>query len=288
MKIYVKTPQCYATGGVELLHQLVHEINAQGGAATIWYQDAKEDNPTPDEYAIYGNPYYTGSTVPQNSVVVLPEIWANITSWFRHPVIYWESVDNYVSRFENLKPYAECHLSQSEYATQFLKSQGIDSIFVTDYLNDAFLEEYEETEREPIVLYNPAKGYEYTQQIMDERFVPIEGMTREEIIRLMRRSMVYIDLGNHPGKDRIPREAAMCGLCVITGRNGSALYDINIPEKYKIERTDTQRIKDTVQHCLDTFPQSDFDNYRKSIGQEKKRFREGVHEVLNYYTGIQL
>jgi hypothetical protein len=40
---------------------------------------------------------------------------------------------------------------------------------------------------------------------------------------------VYIDFGNHPGRDRIPREAAAMGCVVITNRRGSAENDVDIP-----------------------------------------------------------
>lgn len=33
------------------------------------------------------------------------------------------------------------------------------------------------------------------------------------MILTMRKAKVYIDFGFHPGKDRIPREAVMCGAC---------------------------------------------------------------------------
>lgn len=49
-------------------------------------------------------------------------------------------------------------------------------------------------------------------------FKPIINMTRDEVIRELQRAKVYIDFGNHPGKDRIPREAAILGCCAIVGK----------------------------------------------------------------------
>ena len=62
-------------------------------------------------------------------------------------------------------------------------------------------------------------------------------MTRNEIIRLLQRVKIYIDFGNHSGKDRIPRETAILKCCVMTGLRGSAKYkeDVNIPFDYKFE-----------------------------------------------------
>lgn len=58
----------------------------------------------------------------------------------------------------------------------------------------------------------------------DLRWVPLIGMTTEEMRSCMSKSKVYIDFGNHPGKDRIPREAAISGCIVITGKRGAAAF----------------------------------------------------------------
>lgn len=280
-KKWILCPGNYATGGVELLHQLAHEIDG-----TIWYRGGGQ---TPDAYEMYHNTVKTDKHPPQGAVVILPEIWAEMADEFERPVIYWESVDNYLIRKTKPIPDVELHLTQSIYAYHFLREQGIPDekiIPVTDYLHAAFMSPDKRHERLPLVLYNPAKGMEYTQRIIqstpDIRFAPIEKMTREEVIDKMDRARVYIDFGNHPGKDRLPREAAMRGLCVITGRNGSAPYDIDIPDLYKIERTDVERIKGVIRMCVFNYEKytKDFDGYRESIRGEYAQFREGCKRLL--------
>ena len=296
MNVFVMCPPGQVRGGIELLHQLTHELNRYDGVdAKIWYRKYNGGRLTPDAYARYGNEcVIVGENIPLDATVVIPEIWAVEAKDFRKPFIYWESVDNYVAcsgshSLPKKLPKGTIHLTQSEYARQFLVKNGVNnSIEVTDYLNDDFLADFGETSREPIVLYNPAKGMQYTATIMskcsDIEFVPIGGMEREEVIGLMRHSMVYIDFGNHPGKDRIPREAAMCGLCVITGRDGSARYfeDVSIPETYKIDRNDTAQIAERIRSCLDEYAirRADFDGYRDRIKGEKERFRAGVKELV--------
>ena len=61
------------------------------------------------------------------------------------------------------------------------------------------------------------------------RWVPIQNMTPVEVASLLGRSKVYIDFGAHPGRDRIPREAALCGCVVITGTQGSVALTVNLP-----------------------------------------------------------
>lgn len=142
------------------------------------------------------------------------------------------------------------HFVQSEYARQFVKLNGVPEykiFMVEDYLNQAFLSRAARIDlnrKENIVAYNPKKGFEVTKQFIDIApdisWRPIEKMTPEQVQELLARAKVYIDFGNHPGKDRIPREAAISGYVVITGRRGSAGndIDINIPAEFKFdERT---------------------------------------------------
>lgn len=296
MKIYVMCPAKIATGGVELLHQLTSELNRHDGIdAKIWYKGVETIGLTPAEYIQYGNLCAVGNTVPEDSVVIVPEIWAKKASEFKRPCIYWESVDNYVacSGLKTLPkrlPKQTIHLTQSEYARQFLIQNGVtDSIEVTDYLNDDYFSEFEETHREPVVLYNPRKGWLNTQKIIRRcsgiRFTPIQNLERAGVIDLMRKSMVYIDFGHHPGKDRIPREAAMCGLCVITGTDGSAKYfeDVSIPEVYKIDKKDLEQIEVQIRRCLKDYDvrRHDFDGYRERIKGEKDRFIDGVGRFVS-------
>ena len=66
-------------------------------------------------------------------------------------------------------------------------------------------------------------------------FIPIQGMSSIEVANLLESAKIYIDFGNHPGKDRLPREAVLSGCCIITNSKGSAKnsVDICISKKYK-------------------------------------------------------
>jgi hypothetical protein len=105
--------------------------------------------------------------------------------------------------------------------------------------------------------------------------------TREEVIDLMSESKVYIDFGNHPGKDRIPREAAICGCCVLTNLLGSAGFytDIPIPNRYKFSENyaEVKRALDLIQTIFKYYEESikDFDIYKRQIKNEKIIFEMG-------------
>ncbi len=131
------------------------------------------------------------------------------------------------------------------------------------------------------MLYNPRKGYEVTSKLIsrysDITWIPLQGFTRDGMAERMRTAKVYIDFGYHPGKDRIPREAAMCGCCVITNRQGSARNDIDVPilPEFKFDIPyKMDEIHDCILRCFNDFENQTkkFDSYRIWIADEKSRF----------------
>lgn len=175
---------------------------------------------------------------------------------------------------------------QSQYAKEFLEKYfGImDSCFLSDYINDEIIghAQMNQYTRENICLYNPAKGLANVEPLIrnsrdDIEWVPLQGYSTVEMADLMCRVKLYIDFGGHPGKDRIPREAAVCGCCLITNREGSArnAMDIPIPGKYKLEDTGNiphtlDCIYDAIDHYEDRV--GNFAAYRKCILNEKEQF----------------
>lgn len=287
--IYVACPSRYATGGVEFLHQVCAELNKYT-RTMIWYPEGGY-KPQMPEYDVYDN-RYTFTTPNPEDMVIVPEIWVNMVyALDSRFAILWESVDNlfsYNGISEITIPKGVLHLTQSEYAKQFVLSNYADEVIeLSDYINDDFFESYEEKERYDYVLCNPAKGMEFTRLLADAMpetiFVTLQGLPRKRLINLMRMSKLYIDFGNHPGKDRMPREAAMCGCCIITGRNGSAAYreDVRIPDAYKIDRLEKNisKICHRIQEALDLYPVDDFEEYREAIRGEKARFQEGIKKL---------
>ena len=111
-------------------------------------------------------------------------------------------------------------------------------------------------------------------------------MTRKEVIETLQRAKVYMDFGNHPGKDRLPRESAILGCCVITGKRGSARYfeDVPIPEQYKFEDKEESipTIVERIRDCLENFEEryKDFDYFRQVIREEPKKFLEDLKKIF--------
>lgn len=242
-----------------------------------------------------------------------------------HRYIWWMSVDNYFlnmystldliktrlfnftptieyrKKYENKKRYSIIadsditHLVQSEYARLFLISRKINEnkIFdLGDYLEEEILKidsaKYNNRNLKT-VLYNPKKGFEFTSKLIsiapELKWTPLENMTKQQVSDKLLSSRLYIDFGNHPGKDRFPREAAICGCCVITGKRGSAAnsIDIPIPEDYKFdESTDPHTIINKIREVLNNYElcSKDFDSYRDSIRREKASFERQVVSIF--------
>lgn len=293
MKIYIACLKNLVTGGIELLHQLCHELNTYNDIdAYIWFEDEK-DAIIPEPYRKYGNFVAINSRPSKDTVLIFPEVWvskANSEKYRDHQkVIYWESVDYYIQWIpasQYLKfPEGTIHIAQSYYACNWLKENAnIDAIYVTDYLNDEYMNADLSKPRKRQILYNPKKGLDVTTRLItqmpNETFIPIMDMSVSQVKALMEESMLYIDFGNHPGKDRIPREAAMCGCCVITNCQGSANYfeDVPIPFVYKFPDNFIYEAPKQIKLSLDNYDvlNRDFELYREMIKAEKAKFKYGV------------
>ena len=186
------------------------------------------------------------------------------------------------------------HLAQSHYAINHLAKKGIpkDKIFyLSDYINDAFLNaKIDSSIKKDLVAYNPVKGYKFTRKIInhakDINFTSIKGLNRTGVIEKLKSTKVYIDFGNHPGKDRIPREAAILGNCIITNRSGAANYyaDISIPDEYKFEEKseNINLIIKKINECISQYKDKnkDFKEYRKIIKSSKSQFLKDARAIF--------
>ena len=300
MEIYVYTPQGFETGGIELLHQLCCELNSYDGINA--YIGHERSVTIPETYKKYGNNGVVADLPPKGSVLIFPESWAKMLNEDRFKdytkVLYLESVywyEHWIPQEQYLKfPEGTIFLSQSWYAYIWLQEKtGLEAIMVTDYLNDEYMSADLSKPRKRQVLFNPKKGLDVTKRIMaelpNEKFIPIVNMSVSEVKALMEESMLYIDFGNHPGKDRIPREAAMCGCCVITNREGSADNDCDMPISglYKVAERNFSKAPMLIRSVLDYYETAccHFDGYREMIRGEKALFRYGVSQLVERLKG---
>lgn len=322
--VYVLCPGGVVTGGTELLHQFVNELRFNHVTAYIVYFPFDKPFDKAEAFSKYNCPQQKLKD-EKNSVIVIPESATKIATSikFAKICIWWLSVDNYFYFPQNnklkkpfsinnnklydwiryLKSYFRHipikqlkkfeHYSQSFYAVDFLRKNNIKSIMLTDYLSSEHMAESNSTKKD-VVLYNPKKGIEITRNLIlrnpDIKFIPIENMSTLEVANVMRNSKVYIDFGNHPGKDRPPREAVIAGCCVITGLSGSAKYyeDVPISERYKLDIEDPEFLKkfrELLSDCLINYEKNnlEFDLWRNNIKLEESKFKKQVKQIIESY-----
>ncbi len=309
--LYILCPAESISGGPELAHQFCSAVNRlTDQKMKMCYVDVCQplesclpiDVNCQIPYEIYNTEHVCSISDMdrEENTVVFPEGLTKSVKLFKKAkcVIWWMSVDNYFtatkgSNLKELKEKIKLHFVQSFYAQDFVRKEFPDSkcVYLSDYINTEhgkflFPAQY----REKYALFNPLKGYQKLKPLMEYsswlKWQPLSGYGLEETIVLMQNAMIYVDFGNHPGKDRIPREAAVNGCCVITNREGSAAYheDVPIPEEYKF--ADPGNCLEEIDHLLhdicDDFSthQDRFAAYRDWIHGEKERFeRECVNAV---------
>lgn len=272
-KVYILCPGNLNTGGPESLHQLASVLISFGVETYMVYANLAtipfdKENPVHDAYKKYHVPYtYEFENNPRN-VVIIPETITAFDSINLRRVIWWMSVDNYLKNvINNVKghlanPLASPvpkfftfdkadrsieHWGQSEYVRQFLRLNGVTNIrTVETHMSQTFLTaKVDLSAKKNIVAFNPRKGFEVTQQLIklepDLDWRPIMNMTRTQVQELLAQAKVYIDFGEFPGRERLPREAILSGCVVITGKRGASAndVDINIPAEFKFSLDDS-------------------------------------------------
>ena len=314
--IYVACPAHIATGGTEAAHALCYELRKLGFVANMFYIDVKPANDLiPNRFLRFQNPYCLKLHDSAQALLVIPETRTELIDKFplMTKYIWWLSVDNYCRPFRLCGPRSMYHLlkdritkrnvdfndnsirhlCQSHYAMDFLKRQGVqNACFLMDYLGDEHLSGVGQNEsRENIVLYNPSKGLSFTRQIIKAsphsyKFIPLQNMSPGEVHSWCCRAKVYIDFGNHPGKDRFPREAAMAGCLVITSKRGSAAFynDVPINDSYKFydSRNNIPKITELILDCMNNYKKRwlDFEGYRDFIREDYTRFVKQVRAIF--------
>lgn len=327
MRIFIYSSAGAVTGGPEALHQMACKAGQMGFDVSVVYFPEARSHAVPEPYLSYNVKVAARAVDAADSIVVFPEVLTHLAARFRKAtrVIWWLSVDNYFNamnkRLESkrrkgwkkkiahyLRGYREYmfqpeerlyHAAQSEYARRFLLSKGIGEVFMlTDYLRRDFLERatLDIHKREDNIVYNPLKGIDFTRRLMEycdfeANWIPIQGMTSLQVQELLSRSKVYIDFGTHPGRDRIPREAAICGSCVVTGIQGSAVntVDVPVPGKYKFDEKASDvlsRVAAMLVEILGDYDllARDLDTYRETIVCQEQCFEREVSTLFTHLS----
>jgi hypothetical protein len=254
MKVSILCPAGSISGGPEAMHQLCGGLRARGVDAAMVYYGGPSSGGRSEVPSVYAYCGAAGRPVAEDGpdqVIVIPEVTTSLAHRFpaARKVIWWLSVDNYF-KWQHLNPGPSVldpnagllHLCQSYYARDFLLRAGIPApLMLTDYLTPGAFTVGPPTDRLPVIAYNPKKAPDTLRDLIatggGRTWIPLEGLDKPALADLLREVRLYIDLGPHPGRDRLPREAALCGTVVLTGRRGAAAFagDVPLPAAYRLD-----------------------------------------------------
>ena len=287
------------SGGPENIYQACRILADNGHAAYVMHTDASTN-------AIPGLEKYNVKIVSampdaEDTLIVIPEgvaLDAVKSIKKSRRALWWLSVDTFMlvndidlSKMSVASLLAseriDFNFVQSRYAEDFCHSMGVKDVRqLPDTISDEFFAPASRCRRADVVLYNPLKERSVTQlaaSLMPHlKFIPLHGFSTEQMASLMDVSKVYLDLGGHPGRDRIPREACLRDMVVITSRNGSAWnnVDVAIPSRWKVEcgYFNVPEICSKVQLGIDTYDESlkDFMPWKKTIIEDRDKFKSRV------------
>ncbi len=320
-KVYIFCPAQVQTGGPESLHQLASKLISLGVETYMSYSEPLNNEPDPVHaaYKKYHVPYtYLMTDDAKNVIIAAETITANLYGAKKiRRVLWWMSVDNYLGNVISImehyqkNPLAKSlpkyftfdkadrdieHWAKSEYARQFLQVNGIPSnkiYHVETYMNQTFFEQaalIDLSRKKNLVAYNPRKGFEITKQLIDATpdidWQPIENMTPAQVQELLARAKVYIDFGEHPGRDRLPREATVSKCVVITGKRGAAANDVdyNIPAEFKfnLETVTKRQVIEKIRAVFENF-EGELEkqaSFRQRVYDDRKNFTATIANVF--------
>lgn len=141
--------------------------------------------------------------------------------------------------------------------------------------------------RRDCVAYNPAKPSRIMTELLKRNefdFIPIQNMNPQQIAELLRSVKLYVDFGDFPGPERIPKEAAYNGAAVIVAKKNAAIndFDVNIPTEYKLDDyDDIKLVSDKIRFMLDNYQNTfhDFDVFRKQIDGLEQNFISSIERI---------
>lgn len=319
-KIIIFCPPNSVTGGPEALHQLADKLYHLGVKNVFMHYIPQRKNAKPVNYNVYTTKEIeTVEDKPEN-ILIIPESMTFLVKKYSESqkVIWWLSVDFYKILMDNRirkqnfftrlfykqsdKEYHFEHLqkvyqwAQSYRSSIYIKDHGIPASqidFVCDYINPSFLKNTNRIEKKlsnKTILYNPRKGKKEVSELIknspDLQWIPVQNMNADQIKDLMAKSLLYVDFGENPGRDKMLRESVSQGCCIISGKNGSSAFyeDLMIPDEYKFNFSEKAipEIISKIKEVLNNYPDhiSQFNTYKNMVLNEEIAFENKLKEIF--------
>lgn len=274
-KIAIATPIGLETGGPEALYQLCHTLRKFGQDAYLIPWEGTENNKPVEIYEVYDAPIDV--SLASDTLLIVPEVVPELILNSKKSVIWWLSVDyspltNFSQKpdssalnsetilhsrvfWEKFDSSDNANLCQSFYAQNYLKRTfNKESNMLTDYISRENLALNGDSKREFVTFSQKGSQHFDIFKAMLPEFdcVRISGMTKIQTLSMLASSQLFIDLGHQPGRDRMPREAALQNAIVMLNAAGAGANYRDAPLssdfKFKVEDTENalKKIKNTL------------------------------------------
>lgn len=318
-KIIIFCPPRKVTGGPEALHQLSDMLYRIGVENVFMKYLPKRGNPKPKNYDVYKTKKINDFTDNEANILIIPESMTFLVKKYpkSQKIIWWLSVDFYkilmdyriqkqifftklfykqtdreyhFESFPNVFHWAQSFRSGVYIQEHKVPENQID--YVCDYINPVFLKskEIQKNLTNKKILYNPKKGKKEISLLIQNspelQWFPVQNMNADQIRNLMSKSLLYVDFGENPGRDKMLRESVSQDCCIISGKNGSSAYyeDLMIPDEYKFDFSEDRipeiikKIKDILENYSEHI--LNFSTYKKMVSKEEKTFEEKLKEIF--------
>ena len=185
---------------------------------------------------------------------------------------------------------ASFHLAQSFYAYNFLKKKFKNVSLLYDYQSPQKLKniKYKIAEKKNLICYSHKSNsfINLVKSECDAKFIELKNFSSKDIVKIFRKTKIYIDFGYHPGKDRMPREAILFDNCIISNLRGSAKNNNDIPisrefkfnEKYGNIKKIIKKIDQIFSNHAKELKK--FKKYKRIVLSEEKRFKNQLLKIF--------
>ena len=184
--------------------------------------------------------------------------------------------------------------TQSYYGQAFVRRHlGREAFMLSDY--PRAMPSIGDVKRKPnLVTYNGAKGQwkidDLRSRLPDVEFRPIQGMSREEVYQALAQSTLYIEIGHLPGRDRLPREAALLGTPTVLLARGAGFCweDFPLGVDYRIPYTVdwADRMAPVIRESLadQKHVLAEQEEFRNWVQGEKERYDQAIDRWVERLT----
>ena len=204
-------------------------------------------------------------------------------------------------------PPADIHILQSYYVYNFLTNFAKTSnmFFLHEPLEDDYLNiSISKDRKEDIVTWNTRKAYPITLKVVKflkknkVHVVYLENVGKGNMINILGKSKIFIDIGIHPGRDRPPREAVVLGNIAVVNNHGGCFYydDCMIEQPFKVDcytesrcNIDPKKVAEDILYYMENYEyyyKKYFAKFREYILEEPKLYQKEIEQLTKILSGL--